>query len=166
MKCPYCAFLESKVLDSRVTDDNTTVRRRRQCLSCSSRFTTYERIEDPAFFVIKKDERRERFDRSKIFNGILKACEKRPIGMEEIERIVSQIEREIKNSQEREVSTEVIGHQIMEYLKDFDHVAYVRFASVYKEFDDITGFLELVGTLTAKKAPESPRESEQAATRS
>ena len=147
MKCPYCEHLESKVVDSRMTEDFAIVRRRRKCMKCGSRFTTYERFEDPAFLVIKKDSRRERFDRQKIFSGIIRACEKRPIGMEQIEMICSRIERELKNNSEREVSSIAIGRKVMDCLKDIDHVAYVRFASVYKEFEDVGGFQKILEQL-------------------
>lgn len=147
MKCPYCGHLDSKVVDSRMTEENAIVRRRRKCMKCGSRFTTHERFEDPAFLVIKKDSRRERFDRQKIFSGIIKACEKRPVGMDQIESICSRIERELKNNSEREVSSIIIGKKVMECLKDLDHVAYVRFASVYKEFEDIGGFQKILEQL-------------------
>ncbi|MGV8123242.1 MAG: transcriptional regulator NrdR [Candidatus Xenobiia bacterium LiM19] len=158
MKCPYCEHLESKVLDSRTTEDGTTIRRRRKCMSCSSRFTTYERVEDPALLVIKKDERRERFDRQKVLSGILKACEKRPVGLEAIEEIVSKVEKYVKNNQEREISSMTVGTMVMGYLRELDHVAYVRFASVYKEFEDIRGFQRILEGLTDKKTMDSPTE--------
>lgn len=156
MKCPYCEYPESKVIDSRVTEEDSTIRRRRQCLSsaCNSRFTTYERVEDQAVYVIKKDRKRERFDRQKVLNGILRACEKRPISLEHIESIVSMIEREIKNGQEKEITSEKIGRRIMEHLRDMDHVAYVRFASVYKEFEDIKGFQKILESLNEKQTPQ------------
>jgi transcriptional repressor NrdR len=124
-------------------------------MGCSSRFTSYERVEDPTLMVIKKDERRERFDRQKILGGIMKACEKRPIGIAQIEKVVAAIEREIKNSQEREISSITIGTRIMEHLKALDHVAYVRFASVYKEFEDISGFQRILEGLVEKHGPET-----------
>jgi transcriptional repressor NrdR len=151
VKCPYCSHMESQGVDSRMTEDCTTVRRRRKCLSCNARFTTYERFEDPAFLVIKKDSRRERFERQKMQSGILKACEKRPISMEQIDLICSQIEKELKNSPEREVPSVTIGKKVMESLKDLDHVAYVRFASVYKEFEDIGGFQKILEGLKEKQ---------------
>ncbi len=120
-------------------------------MSCNSRFTTYERFEDPAFLVIKKDSRRERFERQKVLNGMLKACEKRPVSMEQIEMICTQIEKELKGCPEREVASVTIGKKIMESLKDIDHVAYVRFASVYKEFEDIGGFQKILEGLAEKK---------------
>jgi len=153
VKCPYCEHLESKVLDSRTIEAGSSIRRRRQCMACGSRFTSYERVEDPTLMVIKKDLRRERFDRLKILGGIMKACEKRPIGIAQIEKVVTAIEREIKNSQEREISSVTIGTRIMEHLRGLDHVAYVRFASVYKEFEDISGFQRILEGLVESKGP-------------
>ena len=150
MKCPYCDHPESKVLDSRTIEDGIAIRRRRSCIACSHRFTTYERIEDSTLLVIKKDERRERFDRQKMLGGILRACEKRPIGMGKIESMVTAIERQLRNSPEREISSRAIGKKIMDYLKNLDHVAYVRFASVYNEFEDISGFQRILEGLVNK----------------
>jgi len=161
VKCPNCEHLESKVLDSRMTEDGTTIRRRRKCMSCSSRFTTYERVEDPTLLVIKKDERRERFDRDKVIRGIRKACEKRPVSSEAIDDIVSKVERFVKNNQEREISSMAVGTMVMGFLRELDHVAYVRFASVYKEFEDIRGFQRILEGLTDKKPIDGPAEEEE-----
>ena len=140
MKCPYCTNLESKVVDSRSTEDNTTIRRRRECLGCGKRYTTYERIDDLPVMVIKRDGNRERFNRNKILNGLLKACEKRPVAREQLESIVNTIEQKVKNQMENEVDSTIIGELIMDHLRQIDEVAYVRFASVYREFKDIETF--------------------------
>ncbi|MGM0500945.1 MAG: transcriptional regulator NrdR [Bacillota bacterium] len=140
MKCPYCTNLESKVIDSRGTEDNTTIRRRRECIKCGKRFTTYERIDDLPVMVIKKDGNRERFNRNKILNGLLKACEKRPISREKIESLVNSIEQKVKNQMENEVESTIIGELVMEHLRKIDEIAYVRFASVYRQFKDIETF--------------------------
>ncbi|MBM7555400.1 transcriptional regulator NrdR [Halanaerobacter jeridensis] len=140
MKCPYCTNLESKVIDSRATEDNTTIRRRRECLNCGKRFTTYERIDDLPVMVIKSGGNRERFNRNKILNGLLKACEKRPVSREQLESIVNSIEQKVKNQMENEVDSTIIGELVMDHLRNIDEVAYVRFASVYREFKDIETF--------------------------
>lgn len=140
MKCPYCTNLESKVIDSRATEDNTTIRRRRECLECGKRFTTYERIDDLPVMVIKRDGNRERFNRNKILNGLLKACEKRPVSREQLESIVNSIEQKVKNQMENEVDSTIIGELVMDHLRKIDEVAYVRFASVYRQFKDIETF--------------------------
>ncbi|WP_408955886.1 transcriptional regulator NrdR [Natroniella sp. ANB-PHB2] len=140
MKCPYCTEVSSKVVDSRATEDNTTIRRRRECLGCSKRFTTYERIDELPIIVVKKDGRRERFDRNKIMSGLIKACEKRPISREQLEGIVNSLEQKIRNQMEGEVESTVIGELVMNYLCQLDEVAYVRFASVYRQFKDIENF--------------------------
>ena len=132
MKCPYCGFVESRVIDSRPTDEGERIRRRRECLKCGKRFTTYEVIENVPIVVIKKDKSRETFDRSKLLNGLLRACEKRPVSMDTLERIVDEIECLLQNSLDREVSSQRIGTYAMEKLKNVDEVAYVRFASVYR----------------------------------
>ena len=137
MKCPYCSFEESKVIDSRPTDEGERIRRRRECLNCQKRFTTYEIIESLPIIVIKKDKSREPFNREKVLNGIMRACEKRPVSLDTIEKIVDDIEASISNSLDREVSTRKIGELIMDKLKNVDEVAYVRFASVYRQFKDI-----------------------------
>lgn len=140
MKCPYCHHLESKVVDSRYTEGHTSIRRRRECLKCGERFTTYERLEDIPLMVIKKNGQRELFDRSKLMTGLLKACEKRPISQERIDRLVSEIERELKNEMKQEIKSTEIGEMVMNKLKDVDEVAYVRFASVYRQFKDVNKF--------------------------
>ncbi|MBI4830764.1 MAG: transcriptional repressor NrdR, partial [Candidatus Lindowbacteria bacterium] len=137
MKCPFCAHPDDKVVDSRTIKEGELIRRRRECLSCTRRFTTYERIEEIPLMVVKKDGRREPFDRSKIVIGVLKACEKRPVGIEQIEGLVDKIEKSINSGLEKEVSSETIGSMVMEELKSLDEVAYVRFASVYRQFKDI-----------------------------
>lgn len=147
MKCPFCAHPDDKVVDSRTIKDGELIRRRRECLSCSKRFTTYERIEEIPLMVVKKDGRREAFDRSKIVIGILKACEKRPVGVEQIEDVVDRIEKDINSSVEKEVRAETIGSLVMEELKVLDEVAYVRFASVYRQFKDINEFMDVLKTL-------------------
>ena len=141
MKCPYCGYQESKVVDSRHSEDNTSIRRRRECLSCQKRFTTYETVESLPMVVVKKDNSRQSFDRSKILNGMVRACEKRPVAMADLEHAVDEIEQIIQNSLDREVSTERIGELVMERLKPLDQVAYVRFASVYRQFKDINSFM-------------------------
>ncbi|HLC17741.1 MAG TPA: transcriptional regulator NrdR [Thermodesulfobacteriota bacterium] len=152
MKCPFCGFIEDKVIDSRLSQDGMATRRRRECLKCSKRFTTYERIEGALPLVVKKDGRREPFDRTKILAGIMKACEKRPVGMEEIEKTVDGLEKKILDSGEKEIASTVIGESIMDALKMLDEVAYVRFASVYRDFRDINEFMhELNELLDIKK---------------
>ena len=141
MKCPYCGFKEDKVVDSRATGEESAVRRRRECLKCGKRFTTYEYIEEISVMVIKKDGRREPFDRKKILAGIIRACEKRPVSMERMEEIISQVERSIQKKSDREVSSSRIGELVMEKLKVLDDVAYVRFASVYRQFKDVGQFM-------------------------
>jgi len=141
MKCPYCGYQESKVVDSRHSEDNTSIRRRRECLSCQKRFTTYETVESLPMIVVKKDNSRQSFDRNKILNGMVRACEKRPVTMADLEKAADEIEQIIQNSLDREVSTERIGELVMERLKPLDEVAYVRFASVYRQFKDINSFM-------------------------
>ena len=142
MKCPYCGYKESKVVDSRPADESSSIRRRRECLSCEKRFTTYETVESLPMVVIKKDGSRQSFDRSKVLRGIQRSCEKRPVPVAEMERMAMEIEQELQNALEREVSTEVIGEKVMEKLKKADEVAYVRFASVYRQFSDVNTFME------------------------
>ena len=142
MRCPYCSFPESKVIDSRPTEEGQAIRRRRECIKCGKRFTTYEKIEEIPLMVIKTDGNRQVFDRNKILNGIIKACEKRPVPMETIENIVDEIEKTLYNSMEKEVTSKAIGEMVMNRLKDVDDVAYVRFASVYRQFTDINSFIE------------------------
>ncbi|MBQ2815176.1 MAG: transcriptional regulator NrdR [Clostridia bacterium] len=151
MKCPYCSFEESKVIDSRPTDEGERIRRRRECLNCQKRFTTYEIIESLPIIVIKKDKSREPFNREKVLNGLMRACEKRPVSLDTIEKIVDDIEATISNSLDREVSTRKIGELIMEKLKNVDEVAYVRFASVYRQFKDINTFMEELNNLLREK---------------
>ncbi|HDD72480.1 MAG TPA: transcriptional repressor NrdR [Candidatus Aenigmarchaeota archaeon] len=151
MKCPYCNYPETKVLDKRETGDMGVTRRRRECLKCGKRFTTYERVETVALTVVKKDGRRESFDRNKIIAGILKACEKRPISRDEIERIVDEIEAKLRMCKTIEVSSKDIGELVMRKLKKLDKVAYIRFASVYKEFEDLNSFHEELKKLTESK---------------
>ncbi len=141
MKCPYCAHPESKVVDSRPTDENTSIRRRRECLSCGKRFTTYETVESVPLVVVKKDGSRESFDRNKILNGLVKACEKRPVPLQRLELATADIEQQLLNSLNREVKSELIGELVMNALKEIDQVAYVRFASVYRQFQDIDSFM-------------------------
>ncbi len=147
MKCPFCGFEESKVIDSRPTDEGERIRRRRECLKCQKRFTTYEIIESVPILVVKKDKSRECFDRDKLMNGMLRACEKRPVSAEQLERVVSDIEVLLQNSLDREVTSMRIGELAMEHLKDIDQVAYVRFASVYRQFKDISTFMDELSKL-------------------
>jgi transcriptional repressor NrdR len=142
MKCPFCGFSEDKVIDSRHSKDNDVIRRRRECLKCSSRFTSYERIEEILPLVIKKDGRRETFDRLKIIHGLEKACEKRPVSVEQWESLATRIEKRLHELGEKEIQSSIIGEEIMKGLKDIDEVAYVRFASVYRQFKDIKEFME------------------------
>lgn len=152
MKCPFCAYIEDKVIDSRLSQDGSTTRRRRECLQCGKRFTTYERVEETLPLVIKKDGTRETFDRTKIFNGIVKACEKRPVSVEDIEKAVNRLEVKFLDSGEREVLSSAVGEAVMEELKKLDEVAYVRFASVYRDFRDINEFMtELKDLLEIKR---------------
>lgn len=150
MKCPFCSFDESKVVDSRSTDDNTTIRRRRECLSCSKRYTTYEKVEDIPILVIKRDLTREIFNREKVVNGLIIACQKRPISRKQIENIAEDIEKTISNKMLTEVETEHIGEMVMDKLKEIDEISYVRFASVYRQFKDINTFLEEIKNLVEK----------------
>ena len=151
MKCPYCGYKESRVVDSRPADEGNSIRRRRECLSCEKRFTTYETMESLPMVVIKKDGSRQTFDRSKVLNGMIRACEKRPVPLAELERLTDEIEQTLQNSLEREVSTEAIGEQVMEKLKGVDEVAYGRFASVYRQFKDINTFMSELNKLLAEK---------------
>lgn len=147
MKCPFCGYAESKVIDSRPTDEGERIRRRRECLSCTKRFTTYELIESLPIIVIKKDKTRETFDREKLLNGMRRACEKRPVSINTLEHAIDDIEAIIQNSLDREVSSEKIGELVMEKLKEIDEVAYVRFASVYRQFKDINTFMSELNKL-------------------
>jgi transcriptional repressor NrdR len=151
MKCPYCGYKEDKVVDSRSTSEESAIRRRRECLKCGKRFTTYEYIEEVSFMVIKKDGRREPFDRKKILAGVIRACEKRPISMEKMEEIITMVERAIQRKSDREVSASRIGELVMEKLKALDDVAYVRFASVYRQFKDVGQFMEELKDILGKE---------------
>ena len=147
MKCPFCGFQESKVVDSRSTDDNSTIRRRRECLKCNKRYTTYEKIEDFPILVIKKDSTRENFNKEKIINGLIIACQKRPVSRKQIEDMTYDIENAISNSMLTEIPTKDIGEMVMSKLKELDEISYVRFASVYRQFKDINTFLEEIKNL-------------------
>ena len=151
MKCPYCGFSESKVIDSRPADENASIRRRRECLSCAKRFTTYETVESIPMVVVKKDGSRQSFDRAKILGGMIRACEKRPVPMADMEKIAGEIEQDLQNSMEREIRSEVIGEMVMERLRTVDQVAYVRFASVYRQFQDIDTFMAELTKLLSEK---------------
>ena len=149
MKCPYCGYSESKVIDSRPADENSSIRRRRECLSCGKRFTTFETVESRPKVVVKKDGSRQSFDRRKVLGGMIRACEKRPVPLAELEKIAEEIEQDLQNSMEREISTEAIGEKVMERLRNVDQVAYVRFASVYRQFKDIDTFMTELNKLLA-----------------
>lgn len=151
MNCPYCGYGESKVIDSRPADEGNSIRRRRECLSCTKRFTTYETVESLPMVVIKKDGSRQSFDRRKVLGGMMRACEKRPVSMAQLEQIAEEIEQSLQNSLEREISTELIGEQVMDRLKSVDEVAYVRFASVYRQFKDINTFMSELNKLLENK---------------
>ena len=151
MRCPFCGYRESKVVDSRPADEGSSIRRRRECLQCGARFTTYETVESLPMVVIKKDGSRQSFDRGKVLRGIQRSCEKRPVSVADMERMTSEIEQEIQNSLEREISTETIGEKVMEKLKEADEVAYVRFASVYRQFKDINTFMAELNKLLQEK---------------
>lgn len=152
MRCPYCGYPESKVIDSRPAEEGATIRRRRECLACQKRFTTYEIMERLPLVVVKRDGSRQTFDKIKIMNGMMRACEKRPVSIEALEKIADEIEQELQNSLEREVSTTEIGEMVMSRLKDLDEVAYVRFASVYRQFKDVNTFLEELQKLIDKRS--------------
>jgi transcriptional repressor NrdR len=151
VRCPYCGFQESKVIDSRPAEEGATIRRRRECLSCQKRFTTYEIMERTPLIVIKKDGSRQTFDKSKVLNGMIRACEKRPVSLSELQKVCDDIEQDLQNSMENEVSTDAIGEKVMSHLKDLDEVAYVRFASVYRQFKDINTFMEELNKLLMDK---------------
>ena len=154
MRCPFCRHPESRVIDSRASDDSQAIRRRRECSKCGRRFTTYEVVERLPLMVVKRDNRREPFSRDKLMTGIIRSCDKRDISMEQITNFVAEIEHEIRNRTEPEVPSEKVGEIVMEHLKDFDEVAYIRFASVYRKFDDITNFIEELETLRARRGKE------------
>ena len=151
MKCPFCAYLESKVVDSRPADEGASIRRRRECLSCHKRFITYETMESLPLMVVKKDGSRQSFDRNKVMNGLIRACEKRPVSFSTMEEIVNEIEQTLQNEMEREVSSAEIGELVMERLKKVDEVSYVRFASVYRQFKDINTFMRELNKLLEDK---------------
>lgn len=147
MKCPYCGYSESKVVDSRPTEEETAIRRRRECEKCTKRFTTYEKIEEVPLVIIKKDGSREVYQRGKLINGFLKACEKRPVSLKQIEEVVDEIEKELYNSMDKEIDSKKIGEMVMKRLKQLDDVAYVRFASVYRQFKDLNTFMDELNKL-------------------
>ena len=149
MKCPFCGYEESKVIDSRPADERSSIRRRRECLSCSKRFTTYETVESLPVMVVKKDGSRQSFDRRKVLGGMIRACEKRRVSLLELEKITDEIEQDLQNHMEREISSDEIGERVMERLRNVDQVAYVRFASVYRQFKDIDTFMEELNKLLA-----------------
>ena len=151
MKCPYCAYLESKVVDSRPADEGASIRRRRECLACHKRFTTYETMESLPLMVIKKDGSRQSFDRGKVMGGLIRACEKRPVSYQTLEGLVAEIELSLQNQIDREVSSSQIGELVLERLKQLDEVAYVRFASVYREFKDVDSFMAELKQLMENK---------------
>ena len=150
MKCPFCGYEESKVVDSRPTDEYTRIRRRRECMKCAKRFTTYEMIEETPVIVVKKDNSRQMFDRNKLMNGMIKACEKRPVSLDVLEDAVSAIEFKLQNSFDREVSSIHIGELVMDALREIDDVAYIRFASVYKQFQDLDSFRDELNQICNK----------------
>jgi transcriptional repressor NrdR len=161
MRCPFCSHIEDKVVDSRESKDGDSIRRRRECLDCGRRFTSYERIDEIPYMVVKKDGKRESWERNKVLAGLLRACDKRPISMNQLETIVDEVEKNVQDSLDRELATTDIGKIIMRRLKSLDKVAYVRFASVYLEFADVSEFMgelkALVGTASAKKAKKSKK---------
>ena len=165
MKCPYCEENQDKVIDSRPAEDGAAIRRRRECLACGARFTTYEKVEQPSLIIVKKDGTRELFDRDKVMSGIVKACMKRPVSSEQMEALVREVEERCRNTLEREVSSKQVGEWVMEGLKALDDVAYVRFASVYRQFKDVNEFMEELEDLLAlhkeqggQKAEDTPEE--------
>ena len=161
MKCPYCDKVDTKVIDSRPTEEGHAIRRRRECDECGRRFTTYEKVEETMLMVVKKDGRREAFDRNKILNGIIKACEKRPVSMAQMEGIADEIEKNISNSMKKEVESYNIGELIMNLLKDVDEVAYVRFASVYRQFTDVSTFIKEIEKLILSEEKNVKQDKEE-----
>ena len=151
MKCLFCGEIEDKVIDTRINNDGTSIRRRRECLSCGKRFTTFETIETTPILVVKNDQTREPFNKEKIKNGIIKACEKRPVSMNQINTLVDSVEKDIQNSLKLEVETKYIGELVMKRLKELDDIAYVRFASVYRQFTDVTNFISFLNGLSEKE---------------
>jgi transcriptional repressor NrdR len=158
MKCPFCGYVEDRVVDSREGREGVVIRRRRECLSCRRRFTTYERVEEILPMVVKKDGRRESFDRQKIVQGLTKACEKRPVSMETLEEFVTQLEKKIQDGGEKEIPSTIIGEELMRGLQKLDEVAYVRFASVYRHFKDINEFMEELKDMLSDRKPKSGQE--------
>lgn len=160
MKCPFCETPDTKVIDSRPTDEGQAIRRRRECVKCGKRFTTYEKVEEMLFMVVKSDGRRESFDRNKILNSIIRACDKRSVSLEQMEAVVNDIERGLNNMMEKEISSKFIGEVVMDHLKELDEVAYVRFASVYRQFKDVNTFIaeveKLLGTSLEAKGDLKP----------
>lgn len=150
MNCPFCNHYDTKVLDTRPADEGKSIRRRRECNNCQKRFTTYEKLESIPLVVVKKDGRRDIFDPNKVISGVIKACEKRPVSMETIEKMVADIERSLSNNLDKEITTTIIGEEVMKRLKDIDEVAYVRFASVYREFKDVNTFIKEIEDLIRK----------------
>lgn len=151
MNCPFCAYEESKVVDSRPTDEGYVIRRRRECVACKKRFTTYEKIEETPLIIVKKDGVRETYNRNKLMNGLIRACEKRPVSIEQIDKLIDQIERNLHNMMEKEIPSKNIGELVMNALKDLDEVAYVRFASVYRQFKDLNTFRDELSKLLEEK---------------
>src|SRR5579884_3198654 len=151
MMCPFCGFREDRVIDSRESKEGDVIRRRRQCVSCERRFTTYERTDEIPYMVVKKDGRREKFDRQKVLAGLLKACEKRPVSMARLAEVVDEVEAKLVDSPERELSTTYIGEVLMEHLRSVDKIAYVRFASVYRDFQDVEAFMDELRHLVLQK---------------
>lgn len=151
MKCPYCGYQESKVVDSRPTDEGATIRRRRECINCKGRFTTYEKIEETPIMVVKKDGNRQAFNRNKIINGMIKSCEKRPVSRDNIENAANNIEKQLQNSLKKEITSEEIGNMVMKELKELDEVSYVRFASVYRQFKDVQSFFDELEDIMKQK---------------
>jgi transcriptional repressor NrdR len=160
VKCPFCGAADTKVIDSRPADDNSSIRRRRQCETCGKRFTTYEKLETIPLMVIKKDDSREVYDRSKIEAGVLHSCHKRPVSPQQIGSLIDDVETELFSREDREISTSVIGELVMERLKDLDEVAYVRFASVYREFKDVNTFMEELGKILKNRPEQSGGKTE------
>jgi len=153
MRCPFCNHMQDKVVDSRESKEGDAIRRRRECLACERRFTTYERIDEVPYMVIKKDGRREKFDRQKVLNGLLKACEKRPVSMVKLADLVNKVESKVSDSPDREISTTDIGEYLMNHLQELDKIAYVRFASVYRDFQDEEAFFNELKSLMRQKLP-------------
>lgn len=157
MRCPYCSHPNNKVLDSRLTDEERSIRRRRECIECEKRFTTYERFEETVLMVVKKDGRREKFDRQKILYGLLRACEKRPLTADQVEGLTSSLEASLRQRNRNEIPVTEIGERLLEQLRTLDEVAYVRYASVYKDFNDVSRFIEELQTLPSYKAEDEPQ---------